>query len=323
MTNDTVRWGVLSTAKIGVQAVIPALAKARHGELAAIGSRDLARAEEVAGALGIPRAHGSYEELLADPGVDAVYIPLPNHLHTEWAMKAADAGKHVLCEKPLALSAAQAREIVEHCAAAGVKLQEAFMYRFHPQWRKAKELVDEGRIGDLRAVQTWFSYFNDDPANIRNVAEFGGGAVMDIGCYPISLSRLLFGGEPDEVRAVIHRHPRFGTDVLSSAVLRFGDGHAGFTCSTLAENGQWVHIVGTAGRIEIEIPFNSPNDRPTRIFVSGGGRSPETVSFPPVDQYTLQADAFARAILDDTEVPLPPSDAVANMAVVDAVLAAG
>lgn len=329
MTGSTprVRWGILSTAKIARTTVIPAIQQSQHGEVTAIASRDHAAATELAAELGIPTAYGSYDALLADPDVDAVYNPLPNHLHAEWTMKAADEGKHVLCEKPLTLDASEARALVAHCATAGVLLREAFMYRFHPQWLRTKELVDSGAIGDLRAVQAWFSYYNDDPTNIRNIDDFGGGALMDIGCYPISVARWLFAAEPDEVDAVMHRDAVSGVDTLTSAVLRFGTGHTTFTVSTQAEPYQRVHVVGTAGRIEIEIPFNAPTDRPTRIFVTSGGRPPTDPAttieeFAPADQYSLQADAFAAAVLEGRSAPLPPDDAASNMVVIDAVRAA-
>jgi predicted dehydrogenase len=327
-TNTRLRWGILSTAKIARKSVIPAIQRSDLGEVVAIGSRHADGAEEVATDLGIPRSFGSYEELLEADDVDAVYNPLPNHLHAEWTMKAADAGKHVLCEKPLTLDSAEAQRVIAHCDAAGIVLQEAFMYRFHPQWIRTKELVDEGRLGDLRAIHCWFSYFNDDPGNIRNIAEFGGGALMDIGCYPISVARFLFGAEPDDVRAMAHHDPDTGVDILTSAVLRFGIGHATFTVGTQVEPYQRVHVIGTAGRIEVEIPFNAPVDRATRIFVTAGGDPPTdpsttTEEFAPADQYTLQADAFARAVIDRRPAPLPPSDALANMAVIDAVRDAG
>ena len=325
--STTLRWGVLSTAKIAREAVIPAIRRSAHGAVVAIASRTPDHAAAVADELDIPASYGSYEELLADDDVDAVYIPLPNHLHAEWTMKAADAGKHVLCEKPLTLDAAQAAEVIAHCAAAGVVLQEAFMYRFHPQWLRTKQLVDEGRIGELRAVQAWFSYFNDDASNIRNIADFGGGALMDIGCYPISVVRFLFGAEPDETRSIVHLDPASGVDTLTSAVLRFGTGQAVFTVSTRTEPYQRVHVVGTTGRIEIEIPFNAPVDRPTRIFVTAGGDHPtdpatETEVFDVVDQYALQADGFALAIADRTSPALPTADALANMRAIDAVRSA-
>lgn len=321
------RWGVMSTAKIGMEKVVPAIQQAANCEVVAIGSRDAERGKEAAARLGIPTVHGSYEALLADPEVEAVYIPLPNHLHAEWTIQAAAAGRHVLCEKPLALTATQAQAMVDACERAGVKFMEAFMYRLHPSWVKARELVESGRIGELRAVQSWFSYYNVDPTNIRNIAEYGGGALMDIGCYAVNLSRMLFGGEPTAMHAVVHRDPTFGVDVLTSGLLEFDKGQAAFTCSTQAEPDQRVHIVGTEGRILIEIPFNIPRDRPTRIYVTSGGNPPtdpdtETIMLPTADQYTIQAEQFAGAVLDDRPVPTPPEDGVANMRVIEAIFAA-
>jgi predicted dehydrogenase len=324
---DKVRWGILSTANIGMAKVTPAIQRADNCEVVAIASRDAGRAAEAAATLGIAAAYGSYDELLAADDVDAVYIPLPNDLHARWTLEAAAAGKHVLCEKPLAMSAAQAEEMVEGCATAGVKLAEAFMYRHHASWVEAVRRVRDGAIGRLQAVQTWFSYFNDDPKNIRNRPEHGGGAVMDIGCYAVDLSRMLFEAEPTRITAEVHRDPVMGIDTLTSAILGFpGGGQASFTCSTRAEPDQRVHIVGDRGRIEIPIPFNIPPDHGTRILVTAGGDPPlapdtEVVSFPAEDQYTVQARRFARAILDDTDVAVPSAEAIANQRVIDAILA--
>ncbi len=324
---DQVRFGVLSTANIGMEKVTPAIAAAANCEVVAIASRSGERAREAARQLEIPRAYESYEGLLADPDVDAVYIPLPNHLHAEWTVAAAQAGKHVLCEKPLAMNAAEAEEMVEECRRAGVLLMEAFMYRLHPSWLHAMDLVAKEVIGDVVAVQSWFSYFNDDPANIRNIAEYGGGALMDIGCYNVNLSRMVFGAEPTDIKATIRRDPTAGVDVVTSAVLAFGDRHATFTCATRAEPDQRVHIVGTRGRIEIEIPFNIPPELPTKVSLTSGGNPPvlpdtEVITFAPKDPYTAQAEAFAAAILDGTPVPITNEDSVANMRVIDAVFAA-
>lgn len=320
------RWGVLSTAAIGLKKVIPAMQASRHCDVRAIASRDAGTAEDAAGRLGIPRAFGSYEALLADPDIDAVYIPLPNHLHAEWTLRAAAAGKHVLCEKPLAMSEAQAREMVEGCARAGVTLMEAFMYRLHPQWVRVREMVAQGRLGDLLAVDTFFSYRNLDPENIRNVPAYGGGALMDIGCYAVNVSRMLFGAEPVRVAGAVHRDPRFGTDVLTSATLDLGGRHATFTCSTQLEPDQRVHLAGTHGRLAVEIPFNIPPDRPTRLLFTAGGNPPvdphtEVIEIPAADQYGIQGDLFSRAVLDGTEVPIPPQDAIANLHVIDAIRA--
>ena len=321
------RIGVLSTADIALKKVIPGMRRASRVEVVAIASRDGAQARAVADRLAIPRAHGSYEALLADPDVDAVYIPLPNHLHAEWTIAAARAGKHVLCEKPLAMTVADAERMAAACDAAGVRLMEAFMYRHHPSWVAARELVAAGRIGRLTTVQSWFSYFNDDPANIRNIRAYGGGALYDIGCYNVNLSRLLFGAEPTGVRASVQREAGSGVDVLTSAILDFDGGTATFTCGTRLETDQRVHIYGTTGRISIGIPFNIPPERPTQLFVTAGGDPPvapatEVIEFPPADPYGVEADVFAASVLDGTPLPFGPADAVANLRVIEAIFAA-
>jgi predicted dehydrogenase len=325
---EPVRWGVLGCAAIATRKVIPAMQRAAHCDVVAIASRDAERATSTAAALGIPRAYGSYEALLDDADVEAVYIPLPNHLHAEWTMRAAAAGKHVLCEKPLAMSAAEAGEMVAVCEQAAVALMEAFMYRLHPMWQRVRELVDAGAVGELLAIQAFFSYRNVDPTNIRNIAAYGGGAVMDIGCYPINVARWMFDGEPDRVVATVRRDPAFGTDVLTSAVLDFGGRQATFTCSTQIEDDQRVHLVGTAGRLVVEIPFNIPPDRATRIVRAAGGDPPvapalEVIEVPAADPYGVQGDAFSAAVRGGTLVPLPPADAVANLRVIEQILAAG
>jgi len=324
------RWGVLSTAGIAREKWIPGVRRApeQRGEVVAIASRDEAVARAVATELEIPRAHGSYEALLADPDVDAVYIPLPNHRHLEWTIAAARAGKHVLCEKPLALTPADAEQMVGASEQAGVVLMEAFMYRLHPSWIAVREMLAAGRIGRLQAVQSWFSYYNDDPRNIRNIADAGGGALYDIGCYSVNLSRMLFGAEPERVEAAIVRDPDMEIDVITSALLVFpGGGQATFTCSTRSESDQRVHIVGTEGLISIGIPFNIPPDRPTHVFVTQGGDPPvapnvERHTFAIADPYGVEADAFARAVLDGAPVPTPPADAVANLRVIERIFAA-
>jgi predicted dehydrogenase len=320
---NKVRWGVLSTAAIGMKRVVPAMQKGDWVEVSAIASRDLHKAEEAARALGIAKAYGSYEELLADPQIEAVYNPLPNQLHVPWSIKAAEAGKHVLCEKPISMTVAEARTLLDVQQRTGVTIGEAFMVRTHPQWLRARELVASGRIGSLRSIQGFFSYFNTDPKNIRNIPETGGGGLMDIGCYPINTSRFLFGEEPWRVSGVMDKDPTFQTDRLTSAVLEFPSGQASFTCSTQLVPYQRMQILGTKGRIEIEVPFNAPNDRPCRIFIDdgrdlfGGGITVET--FRTCDQYTIQGDVFSRALREGTEVPVPLVDAIKNMAVIEAV----
>ena len=315
-----VRWGVLSTAKIGIGQVIPAMQSGQYCEITAIASRHLDKAQAAAGRLGIPKAYGSYEELLADPDIDAVYIPLPNHLHVPWSIKALDAGKHVLCEKPIGLTTAEARELLDAAQKRPeLKVMEAFMYRHHPQWQRARQLVAEGKIGELRTIQSFFSYYNADPGNIRNKAEIGGGGLMDIGCYCISLSRFIFGGEPRRVFGIMEYDPQFKTDRLTSGMLDFGRGTSTFTCSTQLTDYQRVNIFGTEGRVEIEIPFNAPSDRPCKMWHQYGTEIDEIV-LEVCNQYTIQGDLFSQAVLNDTDVPTPLEDAVANMKVIEALV---
>jgi predicted dehydrogenase len=315
-----IRWGVLSTANIGVAKVLPAMQRGRLCEVTAIASRELSKAQATAKQLGIPKAYGSYEELLADPEIDAIYIPLPNHLHVPWSIKAIEAGKHVLCEKPIALTTAEAQTLADAARQhPQLKVMEAFMYRHHPQWQRARQIVRAGGIGALRTIQSFFSYYNDDPGNIRNQADIGGGGLMDIGCYNISISRFIFDAEPQRVCGIVEYDPQLKTDRLASGMLDFGTGTATFTCSTQLSSYQRVNIFGDTGRIEIEIPFNAPPDRPCKIWHQHAGGTEEIV-FDVCDQYTLQGDALARAILDDTPVPTPIEDAVANMAVIEALV---
>ncbi len=342
-----IRFGVLSAANIGVKKVIPAMQRGECTTVTAIASRDLARARDAAAKLGIATAYGSYEELLADPAIDAIYNPLPNPLHVPWTVKAAEAGKHVLCEKPLSMTAAEAKSLLAVRERTGVKICEAFMIRSAPQWLRVRELLSQGRIGELRAVNAHFSYFNVNPDNIRNKVETGGGGVYDIGCYCIQAARFGFGREPARVVALVDRDQKLKTNRLASAILDFGPagsspgesssggsspdnsgpGHAIFTCSTQTVSYQRVHFIGSRGRIEIEIPFNTFPDRPTRIFIDSTGdltfSGISTETFPAADQYTLQGDAFARAVRDNTQVPVPLEDSIGNMAVIDAIFRSG
>lgn len=319
-----VRWGVLGAAKIAVEKVIPAMQRSEIAEVVAIASRDEARARSAAASLGMAKAYGSYEALLADPDVDAVYNPLPNHLHRPWTIAAAEQGKHVLCEKPIGLSAAEARELVSVRNRTGVKIEEAFMVRTHPQWLRTIEIASSGRLGDIRAVMGAFSYFNDDVRNIRNVEEFGGGGLMDIGCYLIITARMVFGEEPSRAFGLIARDPDSNVDTLTSMVLDFPSGQAVGTCGTRLVPYQRVQVFGTRGRLEVEIPFNAPNDRPCRLFVDDGrdvfGTGIETIALATCDQYLIQGDLFSRAVLDDTEVPYPLELSVRNMEIIEAVV---
>jgi predicted dehydrogenase len=316
-----VRWGILGTAKIAREKVVPALFKARNAEVVAIASRSTEVAEREAASLRIPRAHGSYEGLLADTDVDAIYVPLPNHLHVDWSIRALEAGKHVLCEKPLGLDAADAQRLVDAARRHPDRVvMEAFMIRFHPQWRFARHLVDEGRIGALVSVHAHFSYRKTDPLDIRNQVGAGGGGLLDIGVYDVSSSRFLFGEEPRRVVAAVDHDPSLGIDRLASALLDFGDGRvATFTCGTQHAPYQRVHAFGGDGRIEIEIPFNAPQDGPCRLWHTAADGWCERV-FDRVDQYALQAEAFGDAVLAGEPAPLALDDAVANLRVLDAIV---
>ena len=318
-----VNWGVLSTANIGVKKVIPAMQRGEYCRMVGIASRDLGKAKAISAQLGIPKAYGSYEELLADPEIQAVYIPVPNHLHVPWSIQALRAGKHVLCEKPIALNAREAQTLVNAAKQyPRLKVMEASMYRFHPQWQRAQQLVRDGKIGELRTIQSFFSYTNLNPNNIRNQADIGGGGMMDIGSYNLSLARFIFEREPKRVCGIVEYDPAFKTDRLASGMLDFENGSGTFTCATQLSPYQRVNIFGTEGRIEIEIPFNALPDVPCKMWHQRGSQIEEII-FDVCDQYTLQGDAFALAILNDTPVPTPIEDAVANMKLIEAILASG
>ena len=320
---NKIRWGVLGVAKIATAKVIPAMQRGQWSIVTAIASRDGQKARDAATALGIPKAYGSYEELLADPEVDAIYNPLPNHLHVPWSIRAAQQGKHVLCEKPIALTAHEARQLIAVRDRAGVNMQEAFMVRTHPQWIIVRKIANSGRIGDVRSISGYFSYFNDDAANIRNVPEFGGGGLMDIGCYLINTSRFIFDREPTRVVGLIEQDPRLKIDRMASMLLDYDGAHCIGTCSTQLTPYQHVQIFGTRGRIEIQIPFNAPPDRACRIMVDTEGdltgAGVETIEVEPCDQYTIQGDLFSQAILERRPAPAPLEDAVMNMECIDAV----
>ena len=313
-----IRWGILSTANIGTKKVIPAMQLGEYSEVTGIASRNLEKAQAAAKSLGIEKAYGSYEELLADPDIEVVYIPLPNPQHVPWSIKALEMGKHVLCEKPIGMNIAEAEELLAVSKKyPKLKVMEAFMYRFHPQWQRAKQLVLDGEIGELKTIQSFFSYFNDDPKNIRNIAEMGGGGLMDIGCYCISLSRFIFDAEPERVSGIIENDPAFKVDRIASGTLDFfGRGTSTFTCSTQMVSYQRVNIFGTEGRIEIEIPFNAPPDQPCKMWHQRGDKIEEII-FDICDQYTIQGDLFSLAVLNNTDVPTPLEDAVANMKVIE------
>ncbi|MEM8950786.1 MAG: Gfo/Idh/MocA family oxidoreductase [Pseudomonadota bacterium] len=322
-----VRFGVISTARIGLQRVIPAMQKGNAVSIEAIASRDLDQARDVAKKLGIPKAYGSYEALLADPEIEAVYNPLPNHLHVPVSIKAADAGKHILCEKPIALDADEAASLIEARDRAGVVVAEAFMVRHHPQWQQARKVLQSGRIGRLRALQAVFSYMNRDPDNVRNQADIGGGGIYDIGCYPIVTARYLFADEPVRALALIEQDPDFQTDRLASAILDFPEGQAQFVCSTQLTAKQRVLILGTEGRMELDIPFTPLEHETSRLLIDDGShrgfQASEEMTFEGINQYTLQGEHFARVVRGEAELEFPIEDAVKNMAVIDALYRSG
>jgi predicted dehydrogenase len=322
-----VRWGVLGTARIATKKVIPAMQRGRLSRVEAIASRDLSKAQAAAQDLGVARAYGSYEALLADPGIDAVYIPLPNHLHVDWTTRAADAGKHVLCEKPIGLTAADVTRLIGVRDRSGVLIQEAFMVRTHPQWLLARDIVRSGRLGDARSITGYFSFFNDDPANIRNIKSYGGGGLLDIGCYLVNTARMIFEDEPQRVCALVEEDASTGVDWMASMILDFGGRHAAGTCSMQLAYAQRITIAGTRGRVEIEIPFNAPPDRPCRIFVedSPPGEVPDrrVMEVETCDQYTIQGDLFSQAVLDGAGAPYPLEDSLRNMQVIDGLFRSG
>ncbi|MFD2163411.1 Gfo/Idh/MocA family protein [Paradesertivirga mongoliensis] len=314
-----VRWGILSTAKIGLEKVVPAMQAGEYCEISAIASRDRTQAEMAATRLNIPKFYGTYEELLADSDIDAIYIPLPNHLHIPWTIKALEAGKHVLCEKPIGLSSAEAQGLLERSKGfPHLKVMEAFMYRFHPQWLFVKKLIDDKRIGDVRTIQAFFSYFNDDPQNIRNKKDIGGGGLMDIGCYCISQSRFILSQEPVRVFGMLEYDEKMGVDRMASAIMDFGNTSSTFTCSTQLAPFQNFRVFGTKGLIDVEIPVNIPPHKATHVWLELNGKREEFV-IEAQNQYTLQGEFFSKAILNNTSVPTPLEDAVNNMKVIEAI----
>lgn len=311
---NKVRWGILGVARVATNHVIPAMQRGQYSEITAIASRDFDKAKRASATFGIPKAYGSYEELVADPDVEAIYNPLANHLHVPWSIRAAEAGKHVLCEKPIGLNVEEVRQLLETRDRTGVKIQEAFMIRTHPQWLATVEMIRSGRIGTPRSVMGYFGFFNDDPANIRNKPVTGGGAVMDIGCYLINTSRFVFGEEPRRVMALMEVDPQLGVDRLTSMILDYPSGHAVATCGTQIAYSQRVHIFGTQGHIEIQIPFNPPKDRASSLVVNG-----ELQELAVCNQFAIQGDLFSKAIRENTPVAIPLEDSLSNMQVIEAV----
>ena len=324
---DPVRLGILGTAAVARNRVVPGMRRTNSVEILGIASRDRGRARSFASEMHIPRSFDSYDALLEDPDVEAVYIPLPNHLHVPWSIRAAERGKHVLCEKPIALSGAEARALLAARDRTHVQIVEAFMVRMHPQWIAARELIAAGRIGTLTLLTAHFGYHRRDPSDVRSRIEWGGGILMDVGCYAVMVSRWLFGSEPNKVIATLDRDPELGIDRLVSAILDFPNGQASFTCGGQIARYQRVNLFGDRGRVEIEIPLNAPSDRGCRLFVDDGkvhgDTKAETITLPRVDQYAVQADHFARAIRGIAPFPMTLEDSVANMDVIDALFRSG
>ena len=320
-------WGVLGTARIALERVIPAMHLSEACDVRAIASRDAGRAAEAAEAMGVPQSCGSYEELLADPAIEAIYNPLPNHLHVEWSIRALEAGKHVLCEKPIACSAGEVRPLIEARNRTGLLVEEAVMVRDHPQWMRLRALIDEGRIGTLRNVQLSYSHFNDDPADIRNLEEAGGGGLLDVGSYCSAIARLIFDAEPSRAMALLDRDPRFGIDRFTTATLEFPGGHASFFCSMRSSRYQMVQVIGTTGWIRAEVPFAHPPDLAARLVVgfnvAPGTEPDEVIWFEPVNQYRLQAERFGRQIREASDSRWPLETGLANMHVLDAIRRSG
>lgn len=320
---NKISWGVLSTAKIARTKVIPAMQNSEFCLVKAIASRNKENAQKIAKELNIPKSYGGYEELLADKEITAVYIPLPNHMHVEWIEKSLKAGKHVLCEKPIGLNAEQATYLLELVKSyPELKVMEAFMYRFHPRWNIVKNAIQNNEIGELKSIHSVFSYYNTDPNNIRNKPEIGGGSLLDVGCYCISLSRFLYDEEPIAVNAAIEYDPVLKTDRLVSGTLKFKNGTASFTCSTQLLNREYADVLGTKGRLEIPHPFIPDKNKPSTLTLIKEDETKELL-FDECDQYTLQTDAFSKAILDNTPVPTSLKDALNNMKVIDALFLSG
>jgi predicted dehydrogenase len=320
-----VRWGILGVSMFATRRMVPAMQRGRDLTVTAIASRSRDKADKAARDLNIPRAYGSYEELLADPEIDAVYIPLPNHLHVPYSIKAAEAGKHVLCEKPIALNAAEARALLEVRDRTGVLIQEAAMIRVHPRWLATRaELAkgSAGKIGELRSIVSSFGYHLRQRDNVRYRRDMGGGTLLDVGFYPVSISRFCFGAEPTRVLASLTTEPETGVDILAAAMLEFSSGHSIFSCGMQLSPSQQVALMGGKGRISFDVPWSPYTDRPTRLIIDRSEQLEEpvveSVAFEPCNQYTLLAEGFSQAVTSGAKAPLPLEDSVKNMAVLDA-----
>ncbi|QPB19884.1 Gfo/Idh/MocA family oxidoreductase [Rhizobium sp. 007] len=314
------RFGIISTAKIGRELVVPAIQDAENCVVTAIASRDLKKAREMADRFSVPHAFGSYEEMLASDVIDAVYIPLPTSQHVEWTIKAADAGKHVLCEKPIALNAGEIDSLIAARDRSKVLISEAYMVTYAPVWRKVRSLIADGAIGKLRHVQGAFTYFNRDPGNMRNIPELGGGGLPDIGVYPTISTRFSTGKEPLRIQAVTERDPEFGTDIYSSVKADFGDFELSFYISTQMANRQVMVFHGTEGYIEVKSPFNADRWGPEELELANRSHNESTIfRFQDSRQYKCEAEAFARAAKGEKEEVVTLESSKLNQKVIDAI----
>jgi xylose dehydrogenase (NAD/NADP) len=320
MGQKKLRWGILGCAGIAKRAVIPGIQQSQTGEVAAIASRSEDNARKTAEELNIPTAYGSYEALLSDETIDAIYIPLPNHLHKEWTIKAAQAGKHVLCEKPIALNAEEAAEMVAACQQAGVKLVEAFMHRHHPRYAMIQQIIQSGEIGQVRGIHGAFTFNSSKNAgNVRFNQDMGGGSLYDVGVYPISTARMLLGQEPEAATVHAFFSPEHdNVDMMASGILEFPGGVAlTFDCGMWAAGRNVLEVLGTDGRIEVPCAYVSRQNAEDHFFVIVNGERRE-VEVPYVNQYALQADDFGRSVLEGSALKYESSDALLNMRVIDA-----
>ena len=322
---NKVRWGVMGSAKIALKKVIPSMSYCKYAVVEAIASRNEELAISAAEDLEIPKAYGSYEDLLNDKDIDAIYIPLPNHLHLEWTMKCIEAGKHVLCEKPFVLNHKDVSKLIQLRNRSKLKIGEAFMVRSHPRWTAIKEIIDKGVIGEMNLIRGFFSYYNDDAQNIRNQYSEGGGGIWDIGCYPVQISRYLFGKNPKRVSASLIYDSKYKVDILGSVILEFENGLCSFSVGTQLARYQSVQIFGRNKWIDVEMPFNPPIIESSEIQIvseEDPAAPRQIITIPPADQFTLQADAFSKAILDNKDEPVTLEDTLGNTLTIEAIFKA-
>ncbi len=318
------RWGILGAAKIARNRVIPAIQSSKNGIVTAIASRNPQNVEVYAEETGITRIYDNYDALISSSDIDVVYIPLPNHLHVPYAIKAARAGKHVLCEKPIALSATELQQLIKVQSETGMLIQEAFMVMSNPLWSKAKAMIQNGVVGELRTLSGNFSYMNTDPGNVRNVPEYGGGALMDIGCYLTLASLYFFDQDPVDSNGYQILDPEFGVDYLTSGAIEFPSGHAIITCSTQSMPQQSLILEGTTGRIRFEIPFSHPDDHPGVFYLDSGPDifrlSSDRIEVPAFNHYRNHVEYFAEIVVGERQNHFDLEYSLRNMKLIDALM---